>query len=184
MSAIRVSRAVLVALLLSGATATFAQGGSVEETPREARSERRAALGLDARGFAVSAGVWDFGKFDDLEIGVDYGFGVWRWWLVPRLGLQLTDQGTVLVHVGLRRDFPVGERWSLTPSFAAGYWEQGDGKDLGNALEFRSGLEITRRLPRGGRIGIGGYHVSNASRSERNPGANSILLRYRLPPRR
>ena len=175
-SSARVCCSLLVALLLAASSAAFPQESLGEtESPRAERAGRRAALGLDARGFAVSAGVWDFGKFDDFEVGVDYGFGAWRWWLVPQLGLQLTDQGTVLAWAGLRRDFAAGERWAFTPSFAAGYWEQGDGKDLGNALEFRSGLEITRRLPGGGRIGIGGYHVSNASRSERNPGANSIL---------
>ncbi len=30
----------------------------------------------------------------------------------------------------------------FTPSFAPGYYQQGDGKDLGHALEFKSEMQL------------------------------------------
>ena len=40
---------------------------------------------------------------------------------------------------------PLGARWGLIPEVGVGVYEQGDGKNLGGSLEFRSGLEATYR---------------------------------------
>ena len=46
--------------------------------------------------------------------------------------------------------------WRLTPGFAVSIYEEGsEGKDLGGPVEFRSSLELSRRLP-------GGYIFSDS----------------------
>ena len=57
----------------------------------------------------------------------------------------------------------------------------GDGKDLGNPLEFRSGITFSVRLSDYSRLGITFHHISNAGLNERNPGEESILVLYSVP---
>ena len=62
-------------------------------------------------------------------------------------------------------------------------YERGEGKELGGPIEFRSGLDIQRRLDGGTKIGLGIYHLSNCCIYDLNPGTNSLLLRIVLPDR-
>ena len=68
----------------------------------------------------------------------------------------------------------------VTPSFAPGLYERGDGKDLGHAIEFRSGLDLAYRRKNGARIGAEFHHLSNASLDENNPGAETFLFTYSI----
>ena len=47
---------------------------------------------------------------------------------------------------------------------------EGDGKDLGHAIEFRSGIEVAYRFDDYSRLGLSFTHISNAGLDERNPG--------------
>lgn len=135
-------------------------------------------------GLAFSAGLFDIGQSEKaVEAGLEYRFAarrVWRFDVKPAIGVSGNEDGAVWAYLGFRTDWSLGERWVLTPSFAASYYEQGDSKDLGHALEFRSGLEIARRLRNGHRLGFLLYHLSNASISADNPGEESFLLTYSL----
>lgn len=148
---------------------------------------------------ADDGGAWAFsvGKFDiardakPIEGGIQYRFRpvtLWSVPLTPMVGVSATEDGSAWIYAGLRYDFELSERWALTPNFAVSlYDESDDGKDLGHVVEFRSGLEISYRLGKGGdgptglRIGLLFYHLSNASISEDNPGSNSLLLTLALP---
>lgn len=133
--------------------------------------------------FALSAGAFDTGGEAIAEAGLELR---WRNRLPWRLGLIAgvtanEDEG-VWGHVGLRRAVALGAtRWRLTPSFAAVAYQRGQGKDLGQTLEFRSGLEVAWELARGSRLGVLFYHLSNASLAEVNPGSNSLVAVYSLP---
>lgn len=141
------------------------------------------ALAEDAE-LAVSLGSFDIFQPDQaVEAGVQYRFRSRALRLVPHVGVHVTGDQAVFGYVGLRRPINVGRRWLLEPSFAVAAFEKGDGKDLGQVLEFRSGLDLTRRLGNGAKISLGVYHVSNASMAENNPGANSGLLTYVFPGR-
>ena len=91
-------------------------------------------------------------------------------------GLTGNGDGGAWVYGGARFDWELGSRWAVAPGFAVSLYEQGDGKDLGHTLEFRSSIEVARRFSDRLRVGFAFYHLSNASISETNPGANSAVL--------
>ena len=82
---------------------------------------------------------------------------------------------------GVLVDFYLGRRFVFTPSFAAGLYEDGDGKDLGHAVEFRSSVELAYRFNDRSRLGMSFYHLSNAGLSDNNPGTEVLSLNYSIP---
>lgn len=129
--------------------------------------------------FAFSAGAFDvLNSTRSEELGFEYRFEPRAFELVPTVGATLnTDEGGYVL-AGLRRDFRASERWVVTPHFGVTLFDQGDGKDLGHAVEFRSGLEVSYRLNDRSRLGLSFYHLSNAGLDETNPGAESLVLVY------
>ncbi|MCE2509645.1 MAG: acyloxyacyl hydrolase [Alphaproteobacteria bacterium] len=106
------------------------------------------------------------------------------WIFKPHGGLMVSTKGAVYGYAGLRIDLFFGRRWVLTPSTAIGVFEEGSGKDLGSALEFRSGIELAYRFDDRSRFGAGLFHLSNASVGNTNPGEESIVLFYAIPVER
>jgi lipid A 3-O-deacylase len=102
--------------------------------------------------------------------------------LRPTVGGLATEEGTLYVYGGFRGDLPLGEKWALTPQFAAGLYYANDGRNLGGALEFRSGIELTRRIGERSRIGVLLYHLSNSRLYRYNPGTESLVLTYSTRP--
>jgi hypothetical protein len=136
----------------------------------------------------VSAGIFDTaawfedrGEFDSVEAGVALHGPRRAWGITPMGGISANDDGAFWIHLGVGRPFDFGQCWSVTPNFAAAYYEQGDGKDLGHELEFRSGLALSCRRPSGRAVGAEIYHLSNASISDVNPGSNSLVVTYAIP---
>jgi len=125
-----------------------------------------------------------------VEAGAEIRFAPWRLRLLPRalpglspvLGGMATSKGTLYVYGGFRIDVPLGAAWRLSPQSAAGFYHRGDGKDLGGAVEFRSGLELSRRIGARSRLGLLFYHLSNAGIYDRNPGTESLVLTYTVRP--
>ncbi len=66
----------------------------------------------------------------------------------------------------------------FTPSFAPGLYHEGDGKDLGHVLEFKSEVQFSYMTSDDTSFGISYNHVSNASLGSKNPGANSYMFNY------
>lgn len=127
------------------------------------------------------------GVYDAFDSGrVAGGFIEARWpqlfgWGGPWVGAEATTDQSAYLSAGILGDFSLGERWYFTPSFGAGYYHQGDGKDLGHDLEFRSTLELSYRFDGGQRVGLSVAHISNASLSDHNPGMEVVKLIYLLP---
>ena len=89
---------------------------------------------------------------------------------------------------GIYLDDNIGEliygqesKWVFTPSFAIGYYDDGDGKKLGNDVEFRTTFELSYQLKNLDRIGISFGHISNANIGNKNPGVEIISLSYQKP---
>lgn len=141
------------------------------------------ARAIDSEPWSASIGQFDFAHEEKaLEVGIDYRFRRVFWSLEPIVGVGVTSDESVYGYGGLARPFELGQSpFYLVPNFAVSLYEDGDGKDLGQALEFRSGLELFYVLPRGTRVGVGFYHLSNGAMNDVNPGANSLLLRVVLP---
>jgi hypothetical protein len=99
----------------------------------------------------------------------------------PVVGLMATTKGGVYAYGGFCFDILLSDRWALIPGFAPGIYYHGAGKKLGYPIEFRSSLELAYRFKSEARLSVQIYHMSNASLSHRNPGANSIVLSYGIP---
>lgn len=117
------------------------------------------------------------GIFDETKLGTfaaEYRHSpLWRD-LVPIAGVQFTNQEDTLFYAGLQYNFHLSDRWRLSPSTAAGYYNQGDGLILGGELEFHSSIELTYRFHRGWRLGLHLSHNSNAGLFDVNPGTEIL----------
>lgn len=136
----------------------------------------------------ASAGSFNVLNHDPLpEAGWEVSFAPRRFqWLprwvpelAPTVGAMATSDGSLYAYAGFRWELPLGEDWQLTPQWATGlYYTHPDGRSLGGLLEFRSGIELSRRVGRRGRVGLLIYHLSNAGFYERNPGSESLVVTY------
>ena len=95
--------------------------------------------------------------------------------LSPITGAMITVDNASYVYTGVQANYKIGSL-NFTPSFAPGYYNQGDGKDLGHALEFKSEIQLSLELPLESQLGISYNHLSNASLGSKNPGANSYMF--------
>jgi hypothetical protein len=144
-----------------------------------------ATFAEESSALAVSVGAFDVGKDETAaEIGLEYRFAPMQsaYNIIPVVGVSGTSDGSTWAYGGIRYDIDLGENWVLTPNFAASVYRQGGGKDLGHALEFRSGLEIAYKLNENSHLGLALYHMSNASIGDKNPGQESVILSYSFSP--
>jgi hypothetical protein len=109
-------------------------------------------------------------------------------YLKPFAGVEITSDSAFYLIGGIYLEdnlgkLLVGEKneWNFTPSFGLGYYDDGNGKKLGNKLEFRTTLEISYQLKNDDRIGFSFGHISNANIGNKNPGAEIISLSYQKP---
>ena len=97
--------------------------------------------------------------------------------LSPITGGFLTENSAFYLYTGAQAEYNLG-LISITPSFAPGYYNSGDGKDLGSALEFKSEIQVSLDLSDSTELGISYNHISNASLGDKNPGANSYMFNF------
>ena len=76
---------------------------------------------------------------------------------------------------------PLSCYFIFTPIFGVGYYDDGNGKKLGNKIEFRTTLEISYEMQNKNRIGFSFSHISNANLGNKNPGVEIISLSYQIP---
>ena len=92
-------------------------------------------------------------------------------------GAMITADNASYFYTGVQANYKLGNV-NLVPSFAPGYYNQGDGKDLGHALEFKSEVQLSLELPKDSQFGFSYNHLSNASLGDKNPGANSYMFNF------
>ena len=97
--------------------------------------------------------------------------------LSPITGAMITADNASYFYTGVQANYKFGNL-NFTPSFTPGYYSQGDGKDLGHALEFKSELQLSLDLPADSQLGFSYNHLSNASLGDKNPGANSYMFNF------
>ncbi len=109
-------------------------------------------------------------------------------YLKPFVGLEMTTDSAFYLISGIYLednlgDLMIGEQnnWNFTPSFGLGYYDDGNGKKLGNKLEFRTTLEVSYQLKNNDRIGFSFGHISNANIGNKNPGVEIISISYQKP---
>ena len=103
-------------------------------------------------------------------------------------GVELTSDSAFYLISGIYLEDNIGDlvtgkdnNWNFTPSFGVGYYDDGNGKKLGNKVEFRTTLEFSYQLVNKDRIGISFGHISNANIGNKNPGAEIISISYQKP---
>jgi len=97
--------------------------------------------------------------------------------LSPVTGGLITADNSIYVYTGVQANYQLG-LLKLTPSFAPGIYNQGDGKDLGSPIEFKSEIQLSFDLSKNSMFGMSYNHISNASIGEKNPGANSYMFNF------
>ena len=109
-------------------------------------------------------------------------------YLKPFTGIELTSDSAFYLIGGIYLEDNIGDlvtgkdnNWNFTPSFGVGYYDDGNGKKLGNKIEFRTTLEFSYELVNKDRIGISFGHISNANIGNKNPGVEIISLSYQKP---
>ena len=97
--------------------------------------------------------------------------------LSPITGGFITENSAIYVYSGVEWNFDIG-RMNFTPSFAPGLYGEGNGKDLGHILEFKSEVQASINFSESTRLGMSYNHISNASLGDKNPGANSYTFNF------
>lgn len=152
----------VIALVLTAMVGSFFGG-----TPVHAEDTR----------WAVYAGRWGVGKTGETsELGFEGRRRVDFHDLDLVGGLAGTADEALWVYAGASLGWVLSDRWEVRPGFAISFFDEGDGKDLGGPIEFRSSLELAYGLRSDLRVGLLVYHLSNAGFYDLNPGANSVVL--------
>ena len=109
-------------------------------------------------------------------------------YLKPFVGVETTSDSAFYLISGIYLEDNIGKlfigensKYILTPSFGVGYYDDGDGKKLGNSIEFRTTLEVSYQLDNKNRLGVSIGHISNANIGDKNPGVEVISLSYQIP---
>ena len=97
--------------------------------------------------------------------------------LSPITGAMITGDNATYFYTGVQANYKMGDL-NIIPSFTPGYYNQGDGKDLGHAVECKSEVQLSLDLPKDSQMGFSYNHLSNASLGDKNPGANSYMFNF------
>ena len=96
----------------------------------------------------------------------------------PITGGFITENSAAYIYTGIEWNVDMGGNLIFTPSFAPGLYHEGNGKDLGHVLEFKTEIQFSYRSSDDASFGISYNHVSNASLGDKNPGANSYEFNF------
>ncbi len=142
-----------------------------------------------AQSVVLGAGYSDFnadGSDDSVFFSVDYLHSPF----FERGNFAATFGATVAAHsggdafigAGVAGRFDLNNNWFVETSVMPGaFFENENGNDLGSTFEIRSLLGLGRELRNGTAVSLAISHKSNASTAARNPGVNSVQLRWHKP---
>lgn len=124
----------------------------------------------------------DFGATDDDrwrygfvtgEVRPDGAF--WRG-VKPIYSFGVSGEGAVYLSAGIRGDIPVGG-FLVTPHFSVAAYQDGRGGfDSKELLQFRTGIDAFWPLSHNVWLGIGYYHISNASITDKSADADVVRV--------
>ena len=138
--------------------------------------------GNDPGLLSAGAGMYDFlHNHKAGEARAEYEFAHGYYFLHPMMGVFVTNRKAGFAYAGFDLDLHIGRHFVIVPNASMGYYHQGNGKDLGEAFEFKTGARFDFRFDDASRIGIAFDHISNAGFSSKNPGEENILLEFSFP---
>ena len=89
----------------------------------------------------------------------------------------MTGDSSVYLYTGVEGQYGIG-RLKILPSFTPGYYEKGNGKDLGSALEFKSEIKIGLDIFDSSKIGYSYSHISNNNWGDVNTGTDNQSITF------
>ena len=95
----------------------------------------------------------------------------------PVTGGFMTGDSSIYLYTGIEGQYEVG-RLNILPSFTPGYYEKGDGKDLGSVLEFKSEIKIGFDIFENSKLGYSYSHISNNNWGDSNPGTDNQQITF------
>ena len=146
-----------------------------------------AAEGINNKDHQINFFVGNFDFSDDKQKAILVGFQhqneiLSRNTIIgnvsPITGGFITENSAAYIYSGIEWNVDMGGGLMFTPSFAPGLYHEGDGKDLGHILEFKSEVQLSYATSNKTNFGISYNHVSNASLGDKNPGANSYMFNF------
>ena len=78
----------------------------------------------------------------------------------PVTGAFITGNNSIYLYTGIEGQYGLGPI-KILPSFTPGYYEKGNGKDLGSALEFKSEIKFGFDLFENSKLSYSYSHISN-----------------------
>ena len=95
----------------------------------------------------------------------------------PVSGGFMTGDNSIYLYTGIEGQYGIG-KLKILPSFTPGYYEKGNGKDLGSALEFKSEIKIGLDIFENSKLGYSYSHISNNDWGETNPGTDNQQITF------
>ena len=95
----------------------------------------------------------------------------------PITGAFVTGKGSTYFYTGVEGQYNLGPI-KILPSFTPGYYQKGDGKDLGSALEFKSEIKFGFDIFENSKIGYSYSHISNNDWGDTNPGTDNQQITF------
>ena len=95
----------------------------------------------------------------------------------PITGGFITGNNSAYFYTGIEAQYGLGPL-KILPSFAPGYYEKGDGKDLGSVLEFKSELKVGFDIFENSKLSYSYSHISNNDWGETNPGTDNQQITF------
>ncbi len=109
---------------------------------------------------------------EDLFVKSNHGI------ISPITGGWVNSKNGFYLYTGIQAEYELGFL-TITPSFAPGYYNEGNGKDLGYPLEFKSEIQMSFDFGESTSLGMSYNHLSNAHLGgDKNPGANSYMFNF------
>ena len=90
----------------------------------------------------------------------------------PITGAFITGKSSVYLYTGIEGQYGIGPL-KILPSFSPGYYEKGNGKDLGGILEFKSEIKLDFDFFADTKLGYSYSHISNNDWGDTNPGTDN-----------
>ena len=95
----------------------------------------------------------------------------------PVSGAFITGNSSVYLYTGIEGQYGLGPL-KILPSFTPGYYEKGDGKDLGSVLEFKSEIKLGLEIFDNSKLSYSYSHISNNNWGDTNPGTDNQQITF------
>ena len=97
--------------------------------------------------------------------------------LKPISGAFITGNSSIYLYTGVEGQYGIGPL-KILPSFSPGYYEKGDGKDLGSVLEFKSEIKVGLDIFENSKLSYSYSHLSNNDWGDTNPGTDNQQITF------